>query len=322
MDRAILEDKVRGAIFGHAVGDALGLGTEFLSKAQVEDYYPDGLDRYDQIVRDRHRRRWECGEWTDDTDQMLCILDSILAKHEVDAHDIALRIRQWAEQGGMGIGRTVYSVICSEDFLRDPHEAARRVWEASGMNAAANGGVMRTSVLGVWQYDVPETVIRNAEAVCKITHYDPRCVASCVCVSLAISSLLRGASDIDALMGELEVQAASYDERTVTYFQLARESNLASMKLDEGLNPGERNTIGYTLKAMGAGLWSLMHASSYEDGIRRVIHEGGDADTNGAVVGAILGARFGFSELPKEWVDGLLHRAELQQRVQRLLAHI
>ena len=50
-------DKKRflGTIYGQAIGDALGLGTEFLSKAQIAQYYPEGLSEYSQIVQDDHR---------------------------------------------------------------------------------------------------------------------------------------------------------------------------------------------------------------------------------------------------------------------------
>ena len=39
-------DKIRGVIFGQAIGDALGLATEFMSKEEVESNYPDGVHSY------------------------------------------------------------------------------------------------------------------------------------------------------------------------------------------------------------------------------------------------------------------------------------
>jgi len=316
MERAVYEDKVRGVIFGHAIGDALGLGTEFLSKQEVRIYYPNRLEDLGQIKRDAHRSRWAAGDWTDDTDQMLCILDSLLTQGRIDILDVAFRIHRWACEGGMGIGKTVANVVYSQDFRQQPHEASERVWLSSGKQAAANGGVMRTSVLGVWESESADAVRRNAETVCRITHYDPRCVASCVIICLAIRSLLREGIHADRLVDDLTVTADEYDARVREYIEKASQSEIAKLALDEP------NSIGYTLKAMATGIWALIHPITYRDGILSVIHEGGDADTNASVAGAILGARFGFSGIPRKWVDSLLHRADLEVRVDRLLTMI
>jgi ADP-ribosylglycohydrolase len=82
-------NQCKGVIYGQAIGDALGLGTEFLSKSEVSEYYPNGLRYYDQIVQDEHRCRWIIGDWTDDTDQMLCILDSLIENRQANILDVA-----------------------------------------------------------------------------------------------------------------------------------------------------------------------------------------------------------------------------------------
>ena len=78
-----LYDKVCGVIFGQAIGDALGLGTEFMSYNEVLKYYPQKLTSYNQILQDRHRIRWKAGEWTDDTDMMLCIADAMIEDKDI-----------------------------------------------------------------------------------------------------------------------------------------------------------------------------------------------------------------------------------------------
>lgn len=129
---------------------------------------------------------------------------------------------------------------------------------------------------------------------------------------LAIRSLLREQTGLDLLLKDLANIADEYDSRVREYMEMALQSDIAALSLDE-------NGIGYTLKALAAGIWALIHPTSYRDGILSVIREGGDADTNAAIAGAVLGARCGFSGIPEEWVNGLLHKKELDSCVDRLI---
>lgn len=321
MNSAII-DRIRGTIFGHAVGDALGLGTEFLSKSDVARLYPHGLRSYEQIFRDGHRGRWATGDWTDDTDQMLCILDSLLERNRVDINHIAQRLKSWmnhgfpefGDSGGMGIGRTVLRVLNHPNFFRDPHGAAEDIWNETNRSAAANGGVMRTSVLGVYEFTDILAAAKNAEDVCKITHFDPRCVASCVAVSVAISLLIYG-EPVDRAIKVAVDYGAGHDRRLLDYV----DASLEALALDEGLNAGEWDAIGYTFKSFGAGFWALKNATSYLDGILAVIHEGGDADTNASVAGALLGASFGIGGIPPDLLYGLKYYRALEGRVTQMI---
>jgi ADP-ribosylglycohydrolase len=314
-----LAERIRGVVFGQAVGDALGFGTEFLSRGDVRVLYPEGLRSYAQITRFQACEQWQPGDWTDDTDQMLCILDSLLACQKLDLADIARRLHHWAVTDGFAMGSTVYSVVHHPQFLSQPQQVAEAYWESTCREAAANGGVMRTAVLGVWDHPQEERIRHNAEQVCKLTHADPRCVGSCVAVCLAISRLLSGADDMRALLREVAAEVRGYHPDVEMFLNLVEDVPLEAVDLDEGMNPGEKNRQGYTLKTLGAGFWALRHADSFAAGIEAVIHEGGDADTNAAVAGALLGARFGYQGIEPAWREGLLHRLQLAERVDRLL---
>lgn len=183
------KDQIKGLIFGQAIGDALGLGAEFMRKVEVKEYYPNGLYDYSQIIQDTHRKRWKKGEWTDDTDQFFCILDSILSTGSVDAIAFADRLYRWYKGTPRGIGQTVLKVVKLPQFTEYPHKAAEIVWKMSGKRNASNGAIMRTSIIGAWNFELPETVALNAESVCKVTHADPRCIGSCVVLSLLIASV-------------------------------------------------------------------------------------------------------------------------------------
>lgn len=308
-----MQDKIKGVIFGNAVGDAIGLGAEFMSKATVQYHYPHGLTDYQQIVQDKHRSRWQPGEWTDDTHQMLCILDSLVANKRVDIKDIGLTIIDWAHNDGRGTGRTIYTVIGSPIFMNNPHKAAEEYWLKSKKYAAANGALMRTSVLGVWEYDQPNNIKINAEKVCKITHYDPRCVGSCVMLCLIISRLLQGQVVNDNFLEEMLQEGDQYDARIREYLTTNVRPDITVLNLED------KASIGYTLKALSCAWWALQYASSFEQGISQIINEGGDADTNAAIAGALLGARFGYEEIPQRWLDGLVKKDWLLDQVKQLI---
>ena len=71
-------DLLKGTIYGQAIGDALGLGTEFMTDEDMAWKYPNGITHYSDIFQDRHRKRWKIGDWTDDTDMMLCIANAVV----------------------------------------------------------------------------------------------------------------------------------------------------------------------------------------------------------------------------------------------------
>ena len=100
----LLVDRIKGTIYGQAIGDALGLGTEFMDDSFMRLAYPQGFSHYDQIFQDEHRSRWKKGEWTDDTDMMLCIANAIIKDKGVNLTTIANNFKAWASGVPMGIG--------------------------------------------------------------------------------------------------------------------------------------------------------------------------------------------------------------------------
>ena len=174
-----------GCLYGQAIGDALGLGSEFMSKDEVNNDYPDGLKHYSQIIQDAHRRRWSKGAWTDDTEMMLCILGGF-ENGRFNIQDVASNFKDWFNGSPMGIGSHTYKVLSMEDYVEQPEMCSKLWWDLSRQQSAANGALMRTSVVGL----ANNNVIEQAEAICKLTHYDPRCVGSCVIAVSIIHNLV------------------------------------------------------------------------------------------------------------------------------------
>lgn len=302
MDKSQIYDRLKGCIYGQAIGDALGLGTEFMNAGEVARTYPHGLRHYSQIVQDYHRRRWKTGDWTDDTDMMLCIAHAVLEDKGANMTNIARHFKMRADGEPVGIGHNTYNVLSIADYVDKPFAASEAVWKANRCDSAANGGVMRTSVVGLF----PKAVKVCAENICELTHFDPRCVGSCVIVSELIHSLVYDGRELQ--FSDIADMAESYDGRISDYVSRAWQCSDISMLMDDA-------SMGYTLVTLSVALWAYRHSKSFEDGLLAVVNAGGDADTNAAVACAVLGAKFGFKAVPEEYAGGLIYREQLDEVV-------
>lgn len=306
----LIKDKMLGCLYGQAIGDALGLGSEFMSKDEVIKNYPDGLKTYSQIIQDAHRRRWAEGAWTDDTDMMLCILEGF-EDGKFDLHHVASNFKDWFNGEPMGIGSHTYKVLCMGDYIEQPEMCSKLWWDLSRQQSAANGALMRTSVVGLAKKDVE----KQAEDICKLTHYDPRCVGSCVIAAKIIHNMVW--HDILLSYEQIRDIAQRYDDRILEWVDKAYNSTDISM-----LDLDETYSIGYTLRTLSAALWCYWHAKSFEGGLLAVVNEGGDADTNGAISCAILGAKFGFSSILEHYIANLHNREVYDNQVSHFIEQV
>eukprot|EP01097_Dermamoeba_algensis_P007648 TRINITY_DN4891_c0_g1_i3.p1 TRINITY_DN4891_c0_g1~~TRINITY_DN4891_c0_g1_i3.p1 ORF type:complete len:246 (+),score=75.45 TRINITY_DN4891_c0_g1_i3:28-738(+) len=230
----------------------------------------------------------------------------------------------------MGLGATVGKVVNQPEFETSPHLCAETVWLESGKQVAANGAVMRTSICGIPSFYDIDTIEEQAIDMCKVTHADPRCIASVVAVSVAIALMLQGRSQEEVLQTAISKasqhvnteEANRQSEQVRDLMKYLQPISLESLKLDES------EAIGYTYKALGCGFYALNATTSDGDGqptnhwnniLQRIIREGGDADTNGAVAGAVLGCKVGYSQLPQELLNKMPHKEWLDQKINKLL---
>ena len=292
-------DRIMGCLYGQAIGDALGLGAEGQYADGMAKMYPNKLQRYDEIIPFAHVKRWHPAEYTDDTDQMLCILNALMSDNGINPITLAKNILNWYETDGMGCGALTHKIIHAPGWIEDPIAISKIGWELTNKNSAPNGGLMRTSVVGLWN----DNVIENAEMACKVTHYDPRCVGSCVIASAIINNLVWHNKELS--YDEIIEIANRYDSRIAEWVTLAKESNdIRALNLDE------ENSMGYTLRTLAAALWAYWHSPDFTSGLIDVVNEGGDADTNASIACAILGAKYGFSSIPSHYIEKMYQTNE------------
>jgi ADP-ribosyl-[dinitrogen reductase] hydrolase len=77
-------------------------------------------------------------------------------------------------------------------------------------------------------------------------------------------------------------------------------------------------STGYALHTMQTALWSLTHHPTFEEAVIAAVNFGDDADTSGAVTGALAGAREGVGAIPARWLAVLQPREELRALAHRL----
>ena len=89
------KDHILGMIVGQALGDAYGLSTEFQTKVWIENTYKNETIPFFDYIQTPHSSRWKRGDWTDDTDQMICIMKSITKHRELNQQDLAGSFVNW-----------------------------------------------------------------------------------------------------------------------------------------------------------------------------------------------------------------------------------
>ncbi|KAF5677012.1 hypothetical protein FHETE_1914 [Fusarium heterosporum] len=280
-----LQDRIIGTIFGSALGDAIGLYTEFLSAELSAKAYPDHVfnllpaEKATPFRRDHHRNFHLPGEWTDDTDHAVLILLSFLHSNgkKLDPQDFASRLSVWVRMGlraldtlPLGLGRTVGGIVRSKSYLDDPEGTARKFWVTGKYNAAPNGSLMRTHPLGLMclSKSVEET-FQVAADFSVVTHVDPRCVVSCTIGTALVRGLVLGEINEERHVDELiETGLTWYNEcrekelqhpdrkdeprlDVDEFRQHATARTLADLKLDESYK------IGYVYKTFGSGILLL-----------------------------------------------------------------
>lgn len=207
---------IRGCLYGGAIGDTMGLFTEFMTKDELKTRYSENqlskpFDYKKRHTDLRHRANWEIGDWTDDTDQTICILDTIVEIMTDDVpkkeNALALNISKWIEFGfkecgdkfgGIGVGSATKE-WCVNTFKKrvgvlNPYFESVKVYitnEKFPCNLQPNGAVMRTCIVGTWHYSNLSKVFDDAIWMCKITHASPKCVASCMFISGLVSYLVK-----------------------------------------------------------------------------------------------------------------------------------
>lgn len=295
-------NKIKGCLFGYAIGDALGRGTEFMTRAEAARRYPDGLKDYSGIIRDAYRSGRRRGDFTGDTQVLLLLAESMNECNDVDYMDFARRYKKWFDtQDSDELDSHMRLVLQSEDFLNDPHATCRRIYEQQGLHEAPNEALGRAMLLGLWPKDIERHVIDN----CRLTHWDSRCKVACIIVATTANELLwhRRMPEYDHLYGIAE----HLDKSVSPYLEIARHGKLADFGIDD------EETYWYVRKNLGIALWCLWHHEDPAEALYDVVSYGGDANANAALTMGLMGLKYGYSKLPPHLIETLIGGEHIEE---------
>ena len=296
-----------GVLLGLAAGNVLGLRGEGAWYYEIPDRYPAG-----HIAPDPREKEHPMD---DDLAQAMELAGTLLAEGDV-VREFARRLVRWRRKNGRGMGRTTRRVIDLLEAGTSPYEAARVCYERNPI--APNGGLMRCAPVAAAHQHAPRRLIHDSAALCAVTHYAPTCQWSCVILNAVIARLLQGIDpDVPAVLAAAAADGAP-DLHAAAAVDGIPTDVFAS--LADGQPPGadaswlrrDQHLIGHTLLTLQVGLWAAITPLNFEDALVQVVRGGGDTDTNAAVAGAVLGARYGATAIPERWLDCIPERERIE----------
>jgi len=280
-----------GSLLGMAVGDALGLAYEGLTPRRGRRLFGEP---------DRYRLLPNRGFISDDTEHACMVAQAlIVAAGDEDQFrdELARRLRWWLVRVPAGIGlATLRSIL--------------KLWVGvsptrSGVFSAGNGPCMRSPLVGATHRDLNQ-VRRLVAASTRITHCDPRSESGAYAVALAsFLAMQDGPIRGDEFLALFREHATNEADE-----QMADALAGAVASADAGASTAEfatelglgRGVTGFVMHTVPIVIHAVLRDSDdFCRAVTAVIRCGGDTDTTGAIVGAIVGSRVGKDGIPRQW---------------------
>ncbi len=303
----VTQDRFRGCLVGLAIGDALGGPVEFKSRFEIAQHYGG-------VLRKMVGGGWlklKPGETTDDTAMARALAESLVTREVFDLNDVASRYVAWLRTKPKDVGNITRLALQAWEKGNTVPLAAMGAHRLLNGQSAGNGTIMRCAPLALrYAYDERRLIDASRDEAL-ITHFDPQAWTGSAAVNLLIHHLLRDMPIAEAV-------------RSVAY-RIRRENRAAAVvaevleQIQPNLPSDKLPTTGYVLDTLRIAVWAVLAHDSFEDAVTAAVNLGGDADTQGAVTGALAGTRWGYVAIPEAWLQPLQGRAELATLADRLL---
>lgn len=306
-----LQSRAVGALYGLAIGDALGMPTQLLSPDEVRSQFGK-LDWFKPAAADHPiAAGMPAGSVTDDTEQALLLAQALIdGRGRVDQEAFALSLLRWEEQ---------MKARGSLDLLGPSTKSAVEAIAAgvpaseAGKNGATNGAAMRIAPAGIvaGSKDLDSLVALVIESSA-VSHNTNIALSGAAAVAAAVSAGIDGANCQQALQSGLgTAHLAATHGNWVAGGGVSERIELALMLANPSRPQDSADAIirllGTSFATQESVPAAIGIAACYPDdpfgACLAAAASGGDSDTIAAMVGAILGAVHGVEAFPADAVE-------------------
>jgi ADP-ribosylglycohydrolase len=307
--------RARGALYGLAVGDALGMPTQMLSRAEIRDRWGPLLPGFEPAPPGHPiAAGMPAGAITDDTEQAVLLARLLVKGHgTVDPHELATALVNWerdmAERGSLDLlGPSTKRAVAAVLAGVPPDEA--------GATGATNGAAMRIAPVGIAAAlpDPPgladlTALVDRVVAASFVTHNTGLALAGAAAVAAAVSAGISGASTTEARTTAIMAARLATDRgHWVAGADVAARIEWA-VGLVADRNQVEAAELIYTLVGTSLATQESVPAAfavlaavpdNPWQACLLAASLGGDTDTIAAMTGAVAGACAGVTAFPAE----------------------
>ena len=292
---------VRAMMVGVAVGDALGVPVEFMSRERL---------RQNPVVGMRSGGTWgePAGTWSDDTSMTLATMESIGRLRRIDLDDIMNNFVEWFDHDEFTAGNYTFDIGNTTATAIERYLNGVPIAECglTSPNSNGNGSLMRILPIALFSDSLDDV-----HAVSALTHSHARSLIACGIYCLIADQLLDGKPIGEAISIGIN-HAEEYYRRSDSAVELKHFERLFDPKFGE-LDEDEIKSSGYVVDSLEAALWSLLNTTNYHDLALKAVNLGGDTDTVGAIAGGLGGIVYGLEQIPSEWLDVLRNKELLDE---------
>jgi len=310
MNKESLRNPIRAALFGHAVGDALGVPVEFTPREElIQNPVTDMLGYGTYSVPP--------GTWSDDASLSFCLAEALTEPFSLNTIGNAF-VRwayenYWTPHGDVfDIGNTTSWAIQRLTLGIEPHLAGANDEASNG-----NGSLMRVLplVFAIHDYSIEERFERISQ-VSSLTHGHIHSVVACFYYLEFARELLRHNDKFlayQSLQKTVPAFLESQLQNTEVFYIFDRLFKDDISILDEA----EIESSGYVLHTLEASIWCLLTTQSYESAVLKAVNLGKDTDTTAAVTGGLAGLLYGIDSIPLKWKTAIARHDDIEDLANR-----